>query len=93
MAKEMEMTQLVAALSVFVFDSKLRAWLEQNDPKALQQARQALKLTYGESHPEPYKPYVRVYPDGFRSAPEPMRVSEAARQNSSGTFDYVWEAL
>jgi hypothetical protein len=41
---DMVVDQLVGALSVIVLDKKISAWLKQNDPQALKQAKTALKM-------------------------------------------------
>jgi hypothetical protein len=38
----MQTARLRNALKVLVLDAKIRAWLEANDPKALEQAMRAL---------------------------------------------------
>ena len=51
-------TKLVAALAVMILDPKIHDFLETNDPKALEQAQEALKaagFTAGGLSLEPFR--------------------------------------
>jgi len=50
--------ELVAALSVMVLDPQIKAFLEVNDPKALEQARTALRHVLSEAAVEAVRSYI-----------------------------------
>ena len=39
--------EMAAALNVIIYDRRIRRFLQQNDPKALEQAENALKIPHG----------------------------------------------